>query len=83
MLIGYGDDHRSSLPAVLTSNHLVREVPRTLVPDERGAVLARRPLVLASIQEGLAAVSMRNVLAMLITLINVHHIHIVGYTMSV
>ena len=43
MLIGYGDDHRSSLPAVLTSNHLVREVPRTLVPDERRAVLARRP----------------------------------------
>ena len=43
MLIGYGDVHRSSSPAVLTSNHLVREVPRTLVPDERRAVLARRP----------------------------------------
>ena len=43
MLIGYGDDHRSSLPAVLTSNHLVREVPQTLVPDERRAVLAHRP----------------------------------------
>ena len=55
-----------------------RSSPTSVAPFSLTALLA-----LASIQEGLAAASMLNVLAMLITLINVYHIHIVGYTMSV
>jgi hypothetical protein len=55
-----------------------RSSPTSVAPFSLAALL-----VLASIQEGLAAVSMLNVLAMLTTLINVHHLHIVGYTMSV
>src|SRR5918994_5365675 len=34
VLVGYGDDNRRSLPAVVAFQHPVREAPRALVPDE-------------------------------------------------
>jgi hypothetical protein len=42
VLVGYGDDHRRSLPAVVAFQHPVREAPRVFVPDERYAVRPRR-----------------------------------------
>ena len=43
VLVGYGDDHRQSLPAVLSFHHPVREAPRVLVPEEPHAVGPGRP----------------------------------------
>jgi hypothetical protein len=43
VLVGYGDDDRRSLPAVVAFQHPVREAPRALVPDECYAVGSRRP----------------------------------------